>query len=335
MSRHSKHSNDASHYSHKERADAGYTLQKKEVLGSDCFLPFGFCCLSLKPPKDPVATPDGHIFDREHILEYLLTQKLELQSKAKKFEAQEQKKARKVQADQAAEEAQKILDFQDLDQGLLSADGRHKRALDKMDDEKATKRLATGEGYRLINDDDYRPGKDLRAGELLQIDKSHQRAKSFWTKECTPNAAPTELTKVDTIVRCPMSGKKLKAKDLINVKFEVTDQKILDKGGDKGVFCCAVSKHPLVHQKVALIKPSGQVVLESVLKDCVLKDLQCPITSKKLKGKDDILMLQAGGTGFSAHNEVEATSFSVIRSYFADSRIGGGHLPKGGYQGLR
>jgi len=35
-----------------------------------------------------------------------------------------------------------------------------------------------------------------------------------------------------------------------------------------------------------VLKPSGIVVLESVLKDCVLKDMLCPITGKKLKGKE-------------------------------------------------
>lgn len=334
MARHSKHSNDRSFYSHNERKDAGFAGNRKEILGSDCFLPFGFCCLSLKPPKNPVVTPDGYIYDREHILEYLLTQKLELQSKAKKFEAQEQRKARKVQADIAAEEVQKIVEFQEADQGLLSQDLRHKRAIDKSEAAKARLVEANG-GYRgVIEDDAERPEKRLRAGELLVIDKSKQREKSFWAKECTPNSAPTDLAKVDTTVRCPMSGKKLKVKDLVPLKFDVTDQKILDKGGDKGVFCCAISKHPIVHQKAVLIKPSGQVVMESVLKDMVLKDMVCPITSIKLSGPEDILKLQAGGTGFSAHNDIEAKLFKHIRSRDADDRTRQGHLPKGGFVGL-
>lgn len=334
MARHSKHSNDRSFYSYKERQEAGFAGNRKEILGSDCFLPFGFCCLSLKPPKDPVATPDGFIFDREHILEYLLTQKLELQSKAKKFEAQEQKKARKVQAELAQEEVQKIVDFQEVDQGLLSQDLRHSRAIDKKEAENKLKAIATGNlGISGAGGEDQRPEKRLRTGELLVIDKQTQRQKSFWAKECTPNSAPTELAKVDTTVRCPMSQKKLRIKDLVPLKFEVTDQKILDKGGDKGVYCCAVSKHPIVHQKVVLLKPSGQVVLESVLKDCVLKDMVCPISSKPLV-KDDILKLQAGGTGFSGHNDIEAKVFGHIRSREQDDAKRGGHLPKGGYCGL-
>merc|ERR1719263_1683095 len=175
----------------------------------------------------------------------------------------------------------------------------------------------------------------MKKGELLMVDKATQREGNFWIKETTQTAAPAELQKVDTTVRCPMSGKKLRVKDLIPVKFEVTDQKMMDRGGEKGVFCCAVSKHPITHQKAVLIKPSGVVVLESVVKDMVLKDLVCPITGKKLKGKEDLLNLQAGGTGFSAHNKTTAKAFSTIRSYDGDNARLGGHLPRAGYVGLR
>lgn len=322
MARHSRHSNYRSFYTAKERADAGYSVTKKEVLGTDCFLPFGHCALSLKAPKNPVATPDGYIYDREFILEYLLTQKLELQAKAKKFEDQEKRKAKKQELEKQEAELKELENFQKVDQGLLSEDYRHKRAREQAE-------------YVVPGVVDDGKEKRRKKGELLIVDKAEMRAGSFWAASSTLTAAPTELKQVDTTVRCPMSGKKLRAKDLIPVKFEVTDQKMIDRGGDKGVFCCAVSKHPITHQKAVVIKPSGIVVLESVLKDMVLKDMVCPITGKKLKSKEDILPLQAGGTGFAAHNKTDAKSFSMIRSFDGDSRTLSGHLPKGGYVGLR
>lgn len=322
MARHSKHSNDRSFYSAKERADAGFSITRKDVLGSECFLPFGHCALSLKAPKEPVATPDGWIYDRECILEYLLTQKLELQAAAKKFDDQEKRKDRKLDREKQEAQLQEIIDFEKVDQGLLSSDYRHKRALEKAEE--------TVEGA--VDD-----GKEKRRkkGELLVVSKAEMRAPSFWASQCTQTAAPAELKKVDTTVKCPMSGNKLRVKDLVAVKFEITDQKMLDHGGDKGFVCCAVSKHPITHQKAVVIKPSGIVVLESVLKDMVFKDNVCPITGKKIKGKEDILPLQTGGTGFRAHNETEAKSHSTMKSYFADARSLQGHLPASGYQGLR
>lgn len=318
MSRHSKHSNDRMFFTAKERADAGYSKTRKEVMGTDCFLPFGFCGLSLKAPKDPVATPDGNIFDREAILECLLQQKLEIQAQQKKFDEQERKKEQRLKALDQEDELRQLEEFTRAEQGLLSQDLRHKRALEQ----------AESKGS------DGGPEKKLRKGELLKVDKSELRAKSFWTKEFTPTAAPTEIKKVDTSTRCPVTGKKLKVKDLISVKMDVADQKLLDQGGGKGVFCCAVSKNPIVFQQALLLKPSGVVILESVWKDIVSKEMKCPVTGKKLNGEEDILKLTTGGSGFSAHNDVEAKSFSMIRSATGDNRTQQGHLPRAGFAGL-
>merc|ERR1740130_781710 len=326
MTRHSKHSNDRSFFTALERANAGYSLTKKDVLGSECFLPFGHCGLSLKAPKDAVASPDGHIFEREFILEYLLTKKLELQAAAKKFEDQEKKKARKVDNEKQEEKLRELEDFEKVDQGLLSTDYRHKRALDKAE-----------QGVFGAPDDEK--AKRQKKGALIMIDKDEMTKSCFWATQQTQSAAPAEFKKVDTTVMCPMSGKKLRVKDLLPVKFEVYDQKMMQGGGGTGVFCCAISKHPITHQKAVLIKPSGVVVMESVLKDMVLKDMVCPITSTKLKGKstgkeiwqhEDILQLQAGGTGFRAHNETEAKSYCKLRSRAGDDRTMQGHLPRAG-----
>eukprot|EP00435_Cladocopium_sp_Y103_P025614 s2213_g6.t1 len=284
----------------KERADAGYSKTRKEVMGTDCFLPFGFCGLSLKAPKDPVATPDGNIFDREAILECLLQQKLEIQAQQKKFDEQERKKEQRLKALDQEDELRQLEEFTRAEQGLLSQDLRHKRALEQADSKQ-----------------DGVPEKKLRKGELLKVDKSELRAKSFWTKEFTPTAAPAEIKKVDTTTRCPMTGKKLKVKDLISVKMDVADQKLLDQGGGKGVFCCAVSKNPIVFQQAVLLKPSGVVILESVWKDIVSKEMKCPVTGKKLKGEEDILKLSTGGSGFSAHNDVEAKVDGVSNWLFS------------------
>jgi len=322
MARHSRHSNDRSFYTYKERVDAGYAGFRKMTMGSDCFLPFGHCCLTLKVPKDPVVTPDGYLYEREAILESLLRQKIELQAEAKKYEEQERKKDAKAAAGVRAEEQKVLDDFCRADQGILSnGDSRHKRG------------LASTDGDARVED---RPElKKLKQGELLVIDKKTMGEKAFWASQNTQSAAPAPLKKVDTASRCPMSGKKLRAKDLLSVKFEATDAKMIQKGGDKGCYTCPISKKPISHQQAVVIKPSGWVVLESALETAgVLKDLLCPVTGKKLKGKEDILKLQIAGTGFSAHNDVEAKRFGHIRSYAGDARTQQGHLPKAGYAGL-
>jgi len=300
--------------------DAGFAGTRKDVLGTDAFLPFGYCALSLKPPKNPVATPEGWVYDRECILESLLNQKLDLQAKAKKYEEQERRNGRKEKVEQQEKELKDLEDFRKAEQSLLADDARHTRALER--------------GSKSGGPDEDSPAKKLRRGELLVVDKAKLREASFWAKNNTPTAAPSELAKVDTTTKCPMSGKKLRVKDLIPLKMEVTDQKMLDEGGGRGVYCCAVSKHPITHQQAVVLKTSGVVVLESVLEDCVFKDMRCPITGTKLKSKVDVLKLQQGGTGFAAHNKVEAKSFSFIRSFSGDARTQQGHLPRAGFVGL-
>lgn len=318
MSRHSKHSNDRSFYTAAERKSAGYGFTQKLVLGSDAFLPFGYCGLSLKAPKNPVCTPDGYVYDREFILESLLNQKLEAQAKQKAYEKQEQKKARTEASAKRVEGNKEVEDFLAGEQAILASEHRHKRALDQ----------------KVKEEDEGDPVKRLRKGEMLILDKAEMRSTSFWAKEATQTAAPTELKKADLTTRCPTSGKKLRAKDLVPFKFDVIDQKMYESGGGRGVFCCAVSKHSITHQKAVLLKPSGQVILESVYKDIVSKDMKCPISGYALK-ESDILPLQQGGSGFSAHNDIEAKSKIGIRSFQADARSLQGHLPGAGYVGLR
>ncbi|CAE8708368.1 unnamed protein product, partial [Polarella glacialis] len=237
MTRHSKHSNDRTFFTAKERKDAGFAGTRKDVLGTDAMLPFGFCALSLKAPRDPVATPEGHVFDREVIMKYLLEQKLELQAHQKKFDEQERRKDRKVQAANQKGDMKELEDFLQADQGLLSQDARHKRALENAGS-------------------DPRTCKKVRGDELLARDgefKNQMRKECFWAKENAHSAAPTELKKMDLATKCPMTGKKLKLKDLIPIKFEVADQKLVDQGGGRGMYCCAVSKDPIIFQQVRVM----------------------------------------------------------------------------------
>merc|ERR1712107_93884 len=188
MGRHSKHSNDRSFFTHKERKEAGFCTSRKEVLGTDAFLPFGYCGLSLKACKDPVTTPDGYIYEREHILQSLLNQKVENAEKLKKYEEQERRKANKEKAVQNKEDNKDVEEFRKAEMAFTSTDYRHKRALDQKD--------ATPVGA---------PAEKLRKGELLQVDKSQMVKECFWIKETTQSADPAALTKPDIATRCPLS----------------------------------------------------------------------------------------------------------------------------------
>lgn len=294
-------------HSYAERKRAGYAFSKVDRLGTDAFLPFGYCALSCKAPKEAVATPEGHIFDKEHILEYILQKKKDLAEEAQAYGSQEAKKAKKKQEEEAEAKLKELEEFNKLEHGLTSSESRHVVAEKALDD-------------RLIGTwDKSKP--HMRKGELLDRGKIRPELVkgSFWAADATQTSEATEKKKPD-IVRCPISGKKLRVKDLIPVKLEVLNEKAHSQGGERGVFGCALSKRPIVHQQAILIKPSGIVIEETMVKDCILPTMTCPVSGKKLQ-KSDLIKLHQGGSGFSAHNEIEVKRFNHIRSRLGDDRL--------------
>lgn len=301
MPRKSQGVGDRHYYTNEERKLIGFVTTKKDVLGADAFLPFGYCCLSLKAPKDPVATPEGFIYDKEFILQYLMDQKKELTAQLEQFEYQERKKLTKKRMEEHAEATKDTRAFFEAEQRLLSKDSRHDAAV----------QMQGAEEEESKTDKFGLSAKGEKMRELIHIDRQDFRKGSFWCAEETKTAKDAELKKPDTVPKCPMSGKKLRLKELIPLNLEVADEELLKQGGGRGMYRCAVSKKSITHQKVVVIKPTGVVLLEAMLKDCVYPTMTCPITSKKIT-KKDILNLQAGGTAFSAHNEVEAKKLQVI-----------------------
>jgi nitric oxide synthase-interacting protein len=122
---------------------------------------------------------------------------------------------------------------------------------------------------------------------------------SFWIPSLTPQAKPDEAKKPDTKTRCPMSGKPLRIKDLIPVKFTVA------AGDDKSLitrevrYKCAVTHDALGNSvPCAVLANTGNVVTMDCVEKLIKKDMLCPFTSEKLK-ESDIVAIQRGGTGFS------------------------------------
>lgn len=256
----------------------------KERLGKEAFLWFGQCGLSLKAPKDPVATPEGYIYDREYILEYLVKKKKELAEQKERYDRQEAtKEAKEKEKVKTAKEAE-LQKFHDAEMGITVGDSL------------ATAKKKEGPTREVTTSMLY--GK---AQQMASVDKIQAQKQSFWAPEArgAGNAEAT-VKKPELIPRCPMSGKKLRLKELIPVKLERLGT--VDDG--PGMFCCAVSKKAITHQQAVLLKPSGVVLLEDAYEKVVKKGKVCPVTSKKLHD-GDVIKLQMGGTGFASHNEVE------------------------------
>merc|ERR1712159_826092 len=125
---------------------------------------------------------------------------------------------------------------------------------------------------------------------------------NFWVPTMTPDNLKSTIAKPEKRPRSPMSGQPLKLKDLIPLNL------LEDSDGEKGSFICAVSKKELKHQKVVLIKSSGQVMLRKCFDELAKPEMKCPVTGISFK-EEDVIDLKTGGTGFSAHNEVVAKRY--------------------------
>ena len=91
MGKHGKNATSSAVYSHHERRkdarEGGYGTVR-ERLAAASLQPVDCCCLTLRPARDPVITPDGYLYDREAILAHLVHQKRDAARQRKAYAVQ-------------------------------------------------------------------------------------------------------------------------------------------------------------------------------------------------------------------------------------------------------
>ena len=127
----------------------------------------------------------------------------------------------------------------------------------------------------------------------------------------TPEAEAAPIKAPSKRPASPMTGRPLRAKDLIPVDLivEDTSDSIGQNSGNCSVkFICPVSRKTITHQKVILIMSTRQIMLESVAKELAFPTMTCPVTSKPFKMSDVVELAQAA-SGFSASGSVETSKY--------------------------
>ncbi|KAH9494763.1 hypothetical protein Btru_020517 [Bulinus truncatus] len=114
MTRHGRNCTAGTVYTYNERKkdtkDSGFGSQKVRF-GKDAVKEFDCCCLTLQPCKDPVISEEGHLYDKEAILKYILHQKKEIARKLKEYEKQKTRSQKELEELAKAEQETKILKF--------------------------------------------------------------------------------------------------------------------------------------------------------------------------------------------------------------------------------
>ncbi|CAI5719005.1 hypothetical protein KXD40_006745 [Peronospora effusa] len=280
MSRHSKNATATTHFTYREREAAGHGTIKRRF-GRDSQLSFGVCCLCLASTnsRSPLVSPDGFVYCKECIYANLLAQKRTIQDNVTAYERFIESQERKKQDKTLQTERETLQMAMGMAEGV-GAGQKPDKALLAMQKLKEKVDRAT--------DDEKREA---------------MKKTSFWIPDCAPTQE-NKLDKPDTMTRDPMSLEPMKLKHLMPVKFDWNTS----APDGKPKVLCAVTKKEISHHHAVLLRPSGQVILATCLKDMVLPTMTCPVTGLKLR-KKDIVHLQAGGTGFSAHSTVEAKKY--------------------------
>lgn len=288
MTRHGKNCTAGAVYTYHEKkkdtAASGYGTQSIR-LGKDAIKDFDCCCLSLQPCQDPVVTPDGYLFEKQAILEYILHQKTEIAKKMKAYEKQKKAQKSNSQLESKSQEREKMEKFKTRENSIVSKPINPFTSGQTTDVEASRTERSSAESST--------------AGPSAS---SSQSLPSFWIPSLTPEAKPAMLKKPSKAVLCPMSGKPIKMNELITVRFTPLDSS-LDRVAlltRQDRYVCAVTRDVLGNSvPCAVLRPSGAVVTQECVEKLIKKDMLDPVAGNPLTD-NDIIYLQRGGTGFAA-----------------------------------
>ncbi|XP_054463075.1 nitric oxide synthase-interacting protein [Anoplopoma fimbria] len=288
MTRHGKNCTAGAVYTYHEKrkdtAASGYGTQSIR-LGKDAIKDFDCCCLSLQTCQNPVMTPDGFLYEKQAILEYILHQKTETAKKMKAYEKQKQVQKSSSQLESKSEERERVERFKTRENSIVS---------------KPINPFTSGlnkEGEKVRTD-----SSSAESSTAGPVASSSQSLPSFWIPSLTPQSKPTLLKKPSKAVLCPMSGRPIKMNELITVRFTLLDPS-LDRVAlltRQDRYVCAVTRDVLGNSvPCAVLRPSGTVVTQECVEKLIKKDMIDPVSGDKLSDRD-IIPMQRGGTGFAA-----------------------------------
>ena len=224
------------------------------TLDSDSMKDIDACSLSLQPCAAPMVTPTGVLYDKQVLIEYILSRKKEIEREQKAWEAQQANDVSEAQAAAAAAHephtgvcrAARGLSQADLRARAASA-GAASSSSSSGSSGKAGVVTAASMGRSLVADN----GK-------------HAADTSFWVVSKTPEARQ-RLTKPDAAVRCPISGEPLRLKAMTAVIFtpaeagSSVDELVAKSANER--YICPLSKKALSNvNPVTVLRPSGMAV---------------------------------------------------------------------------
>jgi len=263
MSRHSKNNTAGVIFTAYERTLLKYGTVSERI-GADSIKPFDSCCLCLHPVVEPLLCKKGHLFCKECVYTYLLTQKKDITRQLEKWEDYENKKKQEQAHQELKDKEKEVAEFEKQISGLLPESSR----------------------TRTSSVSEEQPHKK-------------QKLASFWVPGVRVDAETTNIQKPSSDILCPQSGHPLKMKQLYAIHFteNTNTEGSIVKNTTKAQYQCLVCCKSLSNtMKTATLQKCGHVMCLQCL-DTVKKDQQC-VCGKSFKDKN-IIKLDNQGTGYS------------------------------------
>jgi len=276
MTKHSKNNTAKGYFTYYEKKKIKDAGTKRERLGVDSMRSFEQCWLCLRSAVKPVCTKKGFVYCKDCVILNLAKQKKDLEDHQFLYTQRLLKKDKEAKEREMEESNKEIGRF-------IEAEGRIKS----------------------IHHQSQEAKQQSNKPKFLERDKATFVEKDFWIPQTAPVAPVPEVSEPKKHCVCPMSNTPLRLKDLIELKPDT-----LTNDSETTKWVCAVSKKPITHQRAAVIKSTGEIMLM----DCIEKYVfgKKGFYADRNIGLKDIVELIPGGTGYAVHNKVEAATFRPV-----------------------
>lgn len=95
-------------------------------MAKDSVKSYDSCNLTLQPCRTPVVTKQGYLFDKEAILQYIITKKNEHSRKMKEYEKQKSSDVKELQEIASAEDKKKREKFMRIEKNIKETSSKLK-----------------------------------------------------------------------------------------------------------------------------------------------------------------------------------------------------------------
>lgn len=290
--RHGRNCTNHAQFSYHERQrakrDGKYGTRKARV-GRDSLRAFDCCCITLKPCKQPVVSKQGYVFDREAILEYIVNRKATYQKQLKEWAKQKKM----------------------LDEALaLKRESAHKDHVTKFLAEETS--VTGSRAIFSAGQASAAAGAQSETGAVVAMIKSNEKSLPvYWMPK--ENAEPTMKPKPSKDIKCPVSSKPIKMKDMVHIEFTRIDDSANDQGKSANArYMCPLSRVTLTNATPCVVlRLSGKVIAAECVKEFIEKDMIDPFTNTKMT-KDDLIKLASEGTGVGASAKMAEVETAVL-----------------------